>query len=224
MKCDTAIDLVIDSLMAGPETASTRDLDAHLESCAVCAAEAVKLREVWSDLGRLRPPVVGSESLVRFGRQLERHRSASWRAIGLRAAAAVALLATGAVAGQFLGRDRSPAVVAVSAQAAEPEFLLLIRGVGLDAALPEDRLVAEYRQWAADVTERGQLVSAEKLVDDAGEWVSATPRARDEQVRAAVEGFFLVKARNYPEAVALAREHPHVAYGGTIEVRAIERP
>lgn len=35
-------------------------------------------------------------------------------------------------------------------------------------------------------------------------------------------GFFLVKARNYDEAVKLTDGCPHLDYGGTIEVRQID--
>jgi hypothetical protein len=54
--------------------------------------------------------------------------------------------------------------------------------------------------------------------------VSTDPRSLEQRMRDPVEGFFLVKAESYDQAVALARGHPHVAYGGTIEVRAVERP
>ena len=36
-------------------------------------------------------------------------------------------------------------------------------------------------------------------------------------------GYFLIQAESYEEAVRVARQSPHIAYGGTIEVREIER-
>jgi hypothetical protein len=32
-------------------------------------------------------------------------------------------------------------------------------------------------------------------------------------------GYYTIEAENYDEAVARAREHPHIEYGGTIVIR-----
>ena len=34
-------------------------------------------------------------------------------------------------------------------------------------------------------------------------------------------GFYLIEAANYDEAVARSHDHPHIAYGGKIEIRQI---
>ncbi len=223
IECDAAIDLVIDSLMDEPDAPDAQKLDGHLQTCGACADEAARMRRLWNDLGRSDAPAAGLESLVRFGRNLERRGSARMPSAALRAAAAVALLVTGAVVGRFVGManggDATPAVTPP-----DSEFLLLIRGQEPEQQRPGSQLVEEYGQWAGDLASKGRLVSVEKLVDDSGAWVSASPRTLDEQMRAPVGGFFVVTAQSYEEAVALARGHPHVTYGGTIEVRAIDRP
>lgn len=221
--CDVTIDLIIDKLMDDPDAPNARESDAHLQTCAACAGEAARMRQIWNSLGDLDAPAADSKSLVRFGRDLERRRPARLRTPALRAAAAVALLVTGVVAGRFIGdRNRAGTVPAVAAS--DSAYLLLIRGQEPDLQRPAAELVEEYGQWSGDLASQGRLVSAEKLADDNGAWVSASPRTLDEQLRAAVGGFFVVTAQSYEEAVALARGHPHVTYGGTIEVRAIERP
>lgn len=221
MNCESANDLVIDSLMDNLEPATAHELEQHLRSCSKCSDEAARMRQLWDDIAGVAVPEPRSDALVRFGRRLERRRPA-WGRRTLQVAAAVTLLVTGVVAGQFW-TGIGPEVPSTTAQSGN-EFLLLIRGGDLSEGLPEAQLVAEYGQWADRMAEQGRLVSAEKLVDDGGEWVSTNARLPNEPIRQPVEGFFLVKADSYEQAVALARGHPHVAYGGTIEVRAVDRP
>jgi hypothetical protein len=38
-----------------------------------------------------------------------------------------------------------------------------------------------------------------------------------------MSGFFLIRANDRDEALAVARTHPHLRYGGSIEVREIVR-
>jgi hypothetical protein len=221
MNCESANDLVIDSLMDNLEPATAHELEQHLRSCSKCYDEAARMRQLWDDIAGVGVPEPRSDALVRFGRRLERRRSARGSRI-LQVAAAVILLLTGAAGGMIWGGLGTGGDEAAAASG--QEFMLLIRGGSLNQDLPEARLVAEYGEWAGMVAEQGRLVSAEKLADDGGEWVSPDSSTLDERMRQPVEGFFLVKADGYQQAVALARGHPHVAYGGTIEVRQIDRP
>jgi hypothetical protein len=202
------------------DAATAGELDAHLRTCTECAEEAQRLRELWRDASA-EVPAPSSELLVRFGRRLERRRPSAWRTRILQAAAAVLLVAVGTVGGQLLlGGGEGDVGVAPVIASGNPEFMLLIRATGMEQAPPNNQLVAEYGQWAHDLAAEGRLVSAEELASTTA-WVSDAPRSLEERERAPIEGFFLVRARDYDEAVALARGHPHVGYGGTIEVRAI---
>lgn len=223
MKCEYATDLVIDSLMDEVDAATAGELDAHLQSCTACAEEARQLRQLWHDASA-EVPAPSSELLVRFGRRLERRRPAHWRTRVLQAAAAVLLVTAGTVGGQLLlgGGGERDVGFAPAIASGNSEFMLLIRATGMEQAPPNDQLVAEYGQWARDLAAEGRLVSADEFATRSA-WVSDVPRSLEERERAPIEGFFLVRARDYDEAVALARGHPHVGYGGTIEVRAINR-
>jgi hypothetical protein len=66
------------------------------------------------------------------------------------------------------------------------------------------------------------LVSAEKLRDEAGRWLAPGGATVRPAGRELVTGFFVIRARDYDHALELARQSPHLKYGGTIEVRAIE--
>lgn len=88
--------------------------------------------------------------------------------------------------------------------------------------------IAEYTAWASSLEERGLLVASDKLRDGSGRVM----RRNGDDVRVidgpysetneVLGGFFVVRADDYDQAVALARECPHLTYGGTIELREIE--
>jgi hypothetical protein len=220
MNCETATDLVVDSLMDDLDPQDAERLEAHLASCGRCAATAADMRQSWDGLGQLAVPTAPNpESMIRFGRQLERSRRRPAWSTGLKAAAVVGLLLAGAVLGRLPGGE-APGVTEIRA---DSDYILLVRGDEPDRRLPEAQLVAEYRAWANDLASRGTLVGGEKLADDSGRWVSTTERSAEELSRSNVSGFFLIRASSYDEAVDLARQSPHVAYGGILEVRAIDR-
>lgn len=87
--------------------------------------------------------------------------------------------------------------------------------------------VREYGAWIRAKGENGRFVDGEKLAKD-GRWC----RVRSGQVevldpvsdgaRGILAGYFILGASSYDEAVGLARDCPHLRYGGTIEVRRIE--
>jgi hypothetical protein len=66
-----------------------------------------------------------------------------------------------------------------------------------------------------------------RLADDAGKVLRpGTGKARVtdgpySESKEALGGFYVIEAANYDEAVALTQDHPHLEYGGTIEVRHV---
>ncbi len=217
MKCDVATDLIIDSLMDDLGADESEQFQEHLASCKGCAEEATRTRALWRSLGPLGDIPVDPAASVEFGRRLER-RTRRWWTTARIAAAMVGLLVTGAVLGRFTAGGGANGGV----EPATPEFLLLIRGNEPNQLLPEAQLTQEYRAWAEELAGRGTLVVAEKL-DDEGRWLDAAERPPDDLQSSVVSGFFIIRAAGYDEAVAIARLSPHIRYGGTIEVRALDR-
>ena len=86
-------------------------------------------------------------------------------------------------------------------------------------------IVAEYRQWAIDRENEGRLVSAEKLAADTR---VMTGRGSDLRIASSANtdrmlgGYFLITAPSLDAAIELAKTHPHLKYGGEVEVRPIE--
>ena len=53
---------------------------------------------------------------------------------------------------------------------------------------------------------------------------AAGPRTTDgpySETKELLGGYYLIEAANYDEAVARTLDHPHLEYGGTIEVRHV---
>jgi len=58
------------------------------------------------------------------------------------------------------------------------------------------------------------------LYDDPAEW---PPTARTPRPRKSSAATYTIVADSYAEAIERCRDHPHFEYGGTIEVREIEK-
>ena len=108
------------------------------------------------------------------------------------------------------------AIATRTAATPQADYVLLLR-TSQEQKASEVR-VREYVLWAGQAHERGQLVGGEKLARE------ALLLEGNESMHEAGEigGFFLIRARGVDEAVRIARDSPHLRYGGTIELRAIE--
>ena len=90
---------------------------------------------------------------------------------------------------------------------------------------PEEmqKAIEKYMAWA----KKPFTVDSKRLGEDAGRVVrsqNGKPRTTDgpySETKEVLGGFYLIEAKDYDEAVARASEHPHVEYGGTIEVRQL---
>lgn len=104
---------------------------------------------------------------------------------------------------------------------ATPQFALLVRES--PETLRGTNLVEEYSNWAQSEARQGRLVGGEKLADR-GRIVRAGSNVESNFLRTGeLGGFFIVKAENIDAATRIAATCPHLKYGGTIEVRKIER-
>ncbi len=218
MKCENAVDLIVDSLMDSLDDEQREDLSAHIQSCESCAAEGAKMKEIWNGLGDLTVPKPAPQAAFEFGRRLSQARNQRRYAPLLRAAASIALVTLGA-AGGFLARgDGSPTSAPLTGSST---FLLLVRGEQPENSLPGERLVQEYRDWALSLADEGRLASANKLADEPGRWISGSPET-ESRTRSDIQGYFLIQASGYSEAIEIAGASPHIRYGGTFEIREID--
>ncbi|HEY7288005.1 MAG TPA: YciI family protein [Vicinamibacterales bacterium] len=90
---------------------------------------------------------------------------------------------------------------------------------------PEDmqKAIEKYMAWS----KKPFTVDSQRLGEDAGRVIrsnSGKPRATDgpySETKEVLGGFYTIEAANYDEAVTRALDHPHLLYGGTIEVRQL---
>ena len=129
--------------------------------------------------------------------------------------------------------DRQAATAQPGAAPAKQRYLLLVEGpaharpAGVSATAPdsvvERAIVQEYGAWAGRLAQSGALVMAEKLADTpvaihAASGLVTPARNPLEQVG----GFFLIQVADSAEAYRIARDCPHLKYGGTVQVRRIQ--
>jgi hypothetical protein len=90
---------------------------------------------------------------------------------------------------------------------------------------PEDmqKAIEKYMSWA----QKPFTKDSKRLAQDNGQVVRSNggqPRTSDgpySETKEVLAGYYTIEATNYDEAVKLALTHPHIEYGGTIEVRQV---
>lgn len=154
------------------------------------------------------------------------------KSVGLAAAVAVVFFGGFAAGTHRAESARETAPVAQQVPAGAHEYMLLMF-TRADVAreerqMPEaqmNEIIGEYRQWAIDREKEGRLVDAEKLADatrimtesDGG--IAVVSSSDSDRV---LGGYFLITADSLDQAIEIARSHPHLKYGGEVEVRPIE--
>jgi hypothetical protein len=112
------------------------------------------------------------------------------------------------------------------------KYLLLLHETPADSAriTPAEMqdIIARHQAWAADLAQKGQLVSGEKLSDDGGRHLrlaSGRPLASDgpyAEAHDVIGGFYLVEAPDDLAAEAIAARCPHLQGRQWIELRRID--
>jgi hypothetical protein len=90
---------------------------------------------------------------------------------------------------------------------------------------PEEmqKAIEKYMAW----TKKPFTKDAKRLAEDFGKVIrmdGGKPRATDgpfSETKETLGGYYTIEAANYDEAVKLSLEHPHLDYGGAIEVRQV---
>jgi hypothetical protein len=96
---------------------------------------------------------------------------------------------------------------------------------------PEEmqKVVEKFMAWGDRMRKAGVLRDGNKLVDDAGKVMrknGSQIRVTDgpySETKEILGGYYMVEADSYEQVVELAQDSPAFDYGGTIEVRKIDR-
>jgi hypothetical protein len=232
--CHDTEEAMLDVLLGGSTVEARAALATHLMSCDECRSRERALRNTWDALGSLtapgpRPAVV---ERVRQTMVVATRPSQSMRIPRMSIRTRSLVQSLGAAA---LGALLTFVVVGRSAQVAQaadtdprPHFMLLIVD-DLAAPAPSStelrQELAAHRAWAQRLQADGRLVSADKLTDDDGRSVPAAPTtsAVSATPTERIGGFYIIRARDYDEAVHIANDNPTLKYGGRVQVRMIDK-
>jgi hypothetical protein len=113
-----------------------------------------------------------------------------------------------------------------------PKYMLLLHHdpSGFVTMSPEQmqQAIEKYMAWGEKLRRAGILVATHKLTDEPGRVM----RGKNGQVRVTdgpysetkevLGGYFTIEAPSYEQAMDRARDCPHLAYEGTIEVRQVD--
>jgi len=197
-------------------------IERHVAACAECGRSVRELRAVVAAAGELGVSEPEADLWPRLERRLTGSRPRPWITM-------LVGLAAGLLLSWALDLRRSTGPTEPATEATGERFVLVLHESPelLADASPEEiaAVVDRYRNWADDLGSRGKLEGGEKLANAEGRWLrdengTTTVEAREQ--RGGLGGFFVIRAVDYDEAVAISRTCPHLEYGGWIELRRIE--
>lgn len=129
---------------------------------------------------------------------------------GIAAAAALIFIA-GVATGRANQPPPTPAPIA--------KYALLLYGGHETPNEVEGARAVEYGRWAAGL-KGARFVGGEELGSVVGEYGARTAGSGDERV----EGFFLIDAADDTAAIAVAKDCPHLKYGGRVVLQKMPPP
>jgi len=106
-------------------------------------------------------------------------------------------------------------------------FLLLLFDATSAGTSDEASRVAEYRAWIRGIAHPGTIVRGDKLAPEArllargAAGISETP-LDGEPPGGVLGGLFVIEAKDWNEALALAKTCPHLSHGGRVVVRKVQ--
>ncbi len=169
----------------------------------------------------IEPPPALRERVKATLRARRQLRPRSRRVLGVFAALAAAVLLF--LAGRLSAPGRGPP------SDERQEFALLVyEGPGFDRPTDRHTYFVEYDAWGRGLEARGLLVHARalepgsSLLQASGGRVSVEPHEITADI-GTMTGFFIIRAADSAQALAIARTCPHLKHGGTIVLRPILR-
>lgn len=108
-----------------------------------------------------------------------------------------------------------------------PQYVLLLHSdpSGYERFSPEQmqKALEKYMAW----NQKPFVKGSQRLAHDPGRVLrsqNGSPRATDgpySETKEVLGGYYLIEAADYDEAVRRSLDHPHLEYGGTVEIRQL---
>jgi hypothetical protein len=112
-----------------------------------------------------------------------------------------------------------------------PQFMLLLNSApdAMDHLSPTEiqTILEKYKAWTGKIAAAGKLVSGQKLMDEGGKAMTlsggklAVVDGPFSETKEVVGGYFVIKAASYEEAIQVASDCPHMAFGAIV-VRQVD--
>ncbi len=207
--------------------------------------ERVAMAQTWSLAGLAQGAKVGAEAVEAASSRLwsvidEREavsprrpdrpavpRAESRRMRSIVQSLVVVLLVGGGVALGWVLGTRSPGLEGTGGEELT-EFMILLRGGDFEGRSPaeQQRIVTELVAWAGALRQQGRFRAGDELADggrvlvqEEGQVIGRTFTMPSD----GIGGYFIIAARDYDEAIALASGCPQLDYGGSVELRQLVR-
>ncbi|UII32035.1 hypothetical protein LVD17_27505 [Fulvivirga ulvae] len=133
-----------------------------------------------------------------------------WKGWTLKIAASITLLAAGIIIGKII---YSP----METQSQFNYMLVLYEDNRFTPSDPEEMFM-EYSKWMTGIQEQGVTIDGQEMkpsslfLEPDGSQVTTDSKRR-------VGGYFVINAGSLDQAMKIARDSPHLKYGGSIEVK-----
>jgi hypothetical protein len=222
---DEHIPDVAEEYCRGTLDASRRaEVERHLARCEDCRNAYDDVRLAIDALGAWTTPAPVPRALEsRIVGLVRRRAFSAWQT----AAAAIVLALFAGGFGYTAGRQAGPSsgtTLVATADTSLRTFMLLLEESAWPPVEPLSLARDGYLDWMRDLQRLGRYIDAEKFTEEPGVRIAVNggvaspagvPLAQN------LSGWYRLRARDYNEAVALARRGPHLRYG-SILVRQIE--
>jgi hypothetical protein len=107
------------------------------------------------------------------------------------------------------------------------EYLLIFRAEPMDMSqrTPEEQMgsMEQWKNWMGKLAQQGKFTGGQPLTQD-GRFMRTKTKITDAPLiegKEVVNGYLLIKANDYNEAVELSKDCPVFDGGGSVEVREI---
>lgn len=114
------------------------------------------------------------------------------------------------------------------------DYMLLLRGGDRpgrtgDELSPDElqAYIAPYQAWLDDLAQSGKLLHAHRLLDDGAKVIRGNDNAVTvldgpyTESKDVIGGFYLVRPESEADALSIAGQCPHLANGGSVELRRV---
>lgn len=196
--------------------AEQQALRQHLQGCAACQAAVDRMAATDRELrawgsAAVPPSVAGPVAPATAPRP--------WIPVAL--AAALAGITLGSVGGYVAGqRSAEPAPPAIASTDARTTFVLLLEEPASQWPPAAPLARPGYFEWMDSLVANGLYEDGVRLAEDEGWYLgtggSQAPAGSRSASAANYSGMFVIRARDYDEAVSIARTSPHLQYGGIL--------